>query len=108
MSLAEIIKQRIEEDGPISFHDYMEMCLYYPALGYYTSERNKIGTDGDYYTSPWLGPLFGALIGKQLEQMWALLGEKAFTIVEYGAGSGHLCHDVLKHLKKKTKGYTRI
>lgn len=105
MSLAEIIKQKIEDNGPISFHDYMEMSLYYPELGYYTSAGNKIGTDGDYYTSPWLTPLFGTLIGKQLEQMWGLLDEKAFTIVEYGAGTGHLCHDILDHLKNNEKLY---
>ena len=43
MSLSEIIIQRIKDEGPISFHDFMEMALYYPGLGYYTSAQNKIG-----------------------------------------------------------------
>ena len=50
MSLSEIIVQKIKAEGPISFHDFMEMALYYPELGYYTSDRDKIGVNGDYYT----------------------------------------------------------
>lgn len=99
MSLAEIIKNRIEKEGPISFHDYMEMALYYPQLGYYTSAGQKIGKNGDYYTSPWLTPLYGEMLGKQLEEMWNLLDKKEFTIVEYGAGTGALCSSILNYLK---------
>ncbi len=100
MSLTEIIIEKIKAEGPVSFHDFMDMALYYPGLGYYNSPQNKIGKDGDYYTSPVLSSLFGQLIGKQMEEMWLLLGKKPFTIVEYGAGTGALCYDILDHLKK--------
>lgn len=103
--LSEIINQKIKNEGAISFHDYMDMCLYHPELGYYTSAANRIGTDGDYYTSPSLSPLFGTKIGIQLEQMWNLAGEKPFTIVEYGAGTGDLCLDILNYLKSNEKLY---
>jgi SAM-dependent MidA family methyltransferase len=43
MSLSEIIKNKIYKQGPISFHDFMEMALYYPNMGYYTSSTDKIG-----------------------------------------------------------------
>jgi SAM-dependent MidA family methyltransferase len=33
---SEIIRERTRE-GPISFHDFMEMALYHPQLGYYNS-----------------------------------------------------------------------
>src|ERR1044071_1956672 len=99
MSLSEIIIQRIREEGPISFRDFMEMSLYYPELGYYSSSKNKIGKDGDYYTSPDLTPVFGEMIAKQLEEMWELSGKQPFTIVEYGAGTGTLCRDILNSLK---------
>jgi SAM-dependent MidA family methyltransferase len=108
MQLAEIIKQRIEKEGPISFHDFMEMSLYYPELGYYTSAPDKIGSNGDYYTSPNLTPVFGAMIGHQLEEMWSSLGEKEFTIVEYGAGTGSLCHSILDFLKNNPKLYHQL
>lgn len=108
MLLSEIIIQRIQKEGPISFHDFMEMSLYYPELGYYTSAQDKIGKKGDYYTSSDLTPIFGAMIGRQLEEMWSILGEKAFTIVEYGAGTGSLCHDILDFLKKNEKLYDKL
>jgi len=102
MQLPEIIKKRIKNEGAISFHDFMDMALYYPSLGYYNSPKNKIGNDGDYYTSPVLSSLFGEMIGRQLEEMWFLLGKKPFTIVEYGAGTGALCFDILYYLKNNT------
>ncbi|MEJ7679386.1 MAG: hypothetical protein WKG06_16305 [Segetibacter sp.] len=74
MLLSEIIIQRIREEGPISFHDFMEMALYYPEKGYYTSAKNKIGKTGDFYTSSNLTPAFGAMIGRQLEEMWDISG----------------------------------
>jgi SAM-dependent MidA family methyltransferase len=108
MTLSEIIKQQIEENGPITFRDYMEMALYYPELGYYTGPRNKIGRAGDFFTSSNLTHAFGAVIGKQLEEMWRLMGENEFTIVEYGAGTGALCNDILNYLKDNRKMYDHL
>ncbi|WP_223233117.1 class I SAM-dependent methyltransferase [Chitinophaga sp. CF418] len=86
----------------------MEMALYYPQLGYYTSDRNKIGANGDYYTSTDLSAVFGAMLGRQLEEMWNLMGREAFTIVEYGAGTGALCHDLLDYLKNNQPFYNQL
>jgi SAM-dependent MidA family methyltransferase len=108
MTLFEIIKQKIRDEGPISFCDFMEMCLYYPELGYYTSARDKIGWSGDYYTSPYLSRLFGVMIAKQLEEMWRISGEGKFTIVEYGAGTGFMCYSILEELKKNKDLYEQL
>jgi SAM-dependent MidA family methyltransferase len=99
VNLADLIIQKIKSKGPISFHDFMELSLYYPGSGYYDSPGEKIGIRGDYYTSPFLTSIFGQIIGKQLEEMWVLLNKKPFTIVEYGAGTGILCKDILEYLK---------
>ena len=99
MQLSEIIINKIKKEGPISFRDYMEMALYYPSTGYYNSAANKIGKEGDYYTSPVLSSFFGEMIGKQMEEMWILLGKIPFTIVEYGAGTGALCSGIIEYLK---------
>jgi SAM-dependent MidA family methyltransferase len=108
MELSEILKKKIGEEGPQSFRDFMEMALYYPDLGYYNSEKNKIGKEGDYYTSPVLSSLFGELVGRQIEEMWILLDKKPFTIVEYGAGTGALCSDILKYLKNNPLLYDEL
>ncbi len=108
MSLTDIIIDKIKAQGPLSFHDFMEMSLYYPGLGYYTSSCNSIGPCGDYYTSSGIGALFGAMVGIQLEEMWALLGREPFTIVEYGAGHGFLCSDILNELKANRELYDNL
>jgi SAM-dependent MidA family methyltransferase len=100
MSLSESIIEKISKDGPLSFHDFMEMCLYHPGSGYYTSRKIRIGEKGDYYTSPHFSVLFGQLIAKQIEEMWKLMDKEPFTIVEYGAGPATLCRDILISLKK--------
>lgn len=108
MQLAEIIIEKIRDSGPISFRDFMEMCLYHPQCGYYTSGQEKFGPQGDYYTSPHLTPAFGAAIARQLEQMWDMSGRGMFTIVEYGAGTGMLCQDVLNYLRHNPMFYERL
>lgn len=107
-SLPELIIRKIREQGPISFRDFMEMALYYPGLGYYTSDRSKIGKKGDYYTSPNLTPAFGEMLGKQIEEMWRITGEKDFTIVEMGAGTGLLSMDVIEYLKRDPEIFSRL
>ncbi|MEO9052938.1 MAG: SAM-dependent methyltransferase [Ginsengibacter sp.] len=104
----EIIINKIKKEGPISFHDFMGIALYYPSLGYYDAAQNRIGARGDYYTSPVLSSLFGYTIGRQLEEMWGILGKKPFTIVEYGAGTGALCHDILNYLKNNESLYSDL
>jgi SAM-dependent MidA family methyltransferase len=108
MQLQDVIIQRIREQGPVSFHDFMEMCLYYPELGYYTAVHNTIGKRGDYYTSAYLTPAFGAMISRQLEEMWQLLDTGNFTLVEFGAGTGLLCCDILNYLKNNSALYDHL
>ncbi|MGH2646295.1 MAG: class I SAM-dependent methyltransferase, partial [Ginsengibacter sp.] len=108
MSLREITAEMITKNGPISFHDFMEMALYFPGLGYYSSPSEKFGKKGDYYTSPCLTPVFGEMIGKQIEEMWRFTGEKKFTIVEFGGGNGFLCYDILHYFKFNTNFYNNL
>jgi SAM-dependent MidA family methyltransferase len=108
LPLENIIKTTIANEGPLCFRDFMEMALYYPDLGYYTSPGQKIGRSGDFYTSSYVSPVFGALIARQLEEMDRLLGEKEFTVVEYGAGTGLLCRDILACLKSNRELYDRL
>ncbi len=108
MSLSEIIIERIQKEGPISFRNFMEIALYYPEMGYYNSKQNKVGGDGDFYTNANLSSVFGAMIGRQTEEMWQILGKTPFTIVEYGAGTGLLCHDILDYLKSNPDLYEHL
>jgi len=82
--------------GALPFRDFMEMALYHPTLGYYTSRRDVIGRSADYLTSSELTPLFGAMLGRQLREMWERLDRPdRFDAVEAGPGTGVLARDVL-------------
>jgi SAM-dependent MidA family methyltransferase len=48
------------------------------------------------------------MIGRQIEEMWQILDKKPFKIVEYGAGTGLLCHDILDYLKNNTPLYENL
>jgi SAM-dependent MidA family methyltransferase len=96
------IIERIKKQGPITFETFMDMALYYPGLGYYTSPEFVIGRKGDFYTSSHLHAIFGMIIGKQLEEMWEIMGKPSnFSAVEIGAGRGYLCKDMLEYLKNR-------
>ncbi|MBF0564955.1 MAG: hypothetical protein HQK89_06915, partial [Nitrospirae bacterium] len=69
-TLRDLIVGRIRQQGPISFHDFMAEALYHPGLGYYASPSTEIGVKGDFFTSSHLHPAFGAMVGKQIEEMW--------------------------------------
>lgn len=101
-SLQQKIIEKIKKEGPITFKTFMEMALYEPELGYYTSQKTRIGRSGDFYTSSHLHPAFGMMIGKQMEEMWEMMGRpSAFQIIEMGSGAGYLCKDILDYLKNR-------
>lgn len=98
-----IVRAHISSHGPITFERFMDMALYYPSLGYYTSGRIGLGREGDFYTSPHLHPAFGAVLARQLEECWnAMSRPDSFTVIEQGAGKGYLALDILDHLKGKS------
>jgi SAM-dependent MidA family methyltransferase len=100
--LEERILGRIKREGPVTFEAFMDMALYYPGLGYYASDKVRIGREGDFYTSSHLHPIFGAVLGRQLVEMWEFMDRPSdFITVEIGAGAGHLCKDILDYLKGK-------
>ena len=100
MELEEVIIAEIRRRGPLNFEDFMNMALYHPRLGYYSGKLVPVGKSGDFYTAPHVHAIFGALIGRQLEEMWLALGRpRRFTAVEIGAGRGFLARDLLDFLK---------
>lgn len=76
----------------------MQTALYDPELGYYNTERLKIGAQGDYYTSSNVHPAFGAVLARAFAELWRTCNEP-LTIVELGAGTGQLAADVLSALR---------
>lgn len=99
--LAEIIRTAIATRGPLPFRDFMDLALYHPAHGYYTSGRARIGRKGDFFTNVSVGPLFGRLLALEFARVWEQLGRpEPFTLVEQGAHGGELHADVLNGLRE--------
>lgn len=103
--LQQFIMRQIEEGEGLDFASFMAHALYHPEFGYYMKDRARIGKKGDFFTSSSVHALFGALIARQLRQMWDLLNQVPFTIVEQGAGEGHLAKDILDFLKQEESDF---
>ncbi len=72
------------------FDHYMERCLYGPD-GFYSSGTGSAGRRGDFITSPEVGPLFGVLLGRWLDQVWEAAGRPdPFVVIDAGTGPGTL------------------
>ncbi|ANV86626.1 class I SAM-dependent methyltransferase [Picosynechococcus sp. PCC 7117] len=84
----------------LTFAEFMELALYHPTAGYYSSGKVAIGAQGDFFTATSLGPDFGELLAEQLLQMKQILGRSPFQIVEMGAGKGDLAKDILFYLQQ--------
>lgn len=94
--LIEKIRRRIEQDGPISVADYMEIALSDPAYGYYAT-RDPLGARGDFVTAPEISQMFGEIVGLWAVHMWDVLGRPSpFALVELGPGRGTLMADMLR------------
>lgn len=94
--LEALIVEEAHVRGPITFARFMELALYHPTLGYYSSGPDPIGAEGDFYTSPRAHPAFGALLSVQLADIWHKMGRPSpFYALELGSGAGVLAADIL-------------
>jgi len=84
--------------GWISFEQFMNLALYAPGMGYYSSGATKLGSAGDFVTAPEISSLFGRTLAQQVLQISQQI-EHA-DILEFGAGSGKLALDLLLELEK--------
>ncbi|MGH8657535.1 MAG: class I SAM-dependent methyltransferase [Gammaproteobacteria bacterium] len=87
-----------QEGGSLSMARFMEICLYEPQWGYYTSGRVKFGREGDFVTAPELTPLFARCIARQIVQV--LEASDGEHILEIGAGSGLLAAELMNSLRE--------
>lgn len=100
--LQQIISAEIETEGPLSWARFMELALYHKVHGYYEKRSDQVGTAGDFITSVSVGDLFGRLLAHNFTEWIKELRESGlkppFQIVEAGAHTGQLAHDVLTGL----------
>ncbi len=97
--LARILAERIRTDGPLSFRDWMDACLYHPDLGYYRRGQPTVGREGDFLTSPEVHPLFGAALGHVAVALWHSMNRPSpMRVTEVGPGTGALAESMLNQI----------
>jgi SAM-dependent MidA family methyltransferase len=88
------------EGSSISFHDYMNMCLYHQPFGYYMKSESKIGREGDFYTSASIGPFMGQMLAVRFAQYFSENNGLILPLItEWGSGTGRLASHILDELQ---------
>ncbi|GIT75668.1 MAG: hypothetical protein Ct9H300mP31_01990 [Acidimicrobiaceae bacterium] len=63
--------------------------------GRFYASGGAAGRRGDFLTSPEVGPLFGAVVARWLDNRWEAMGRPTdFTVVEAAAGVGTLARSI--------------
>lgn len=84
----------------ISFYEYMNDCLYHPRFGYYMNQKQKIGKQGDFYTSSSVHSIFAETIADTIVNIFQET-ERTIEFCEMGAGTGLFAKQFLDYLKDK-------
>ena len=96
MTVAERVAAEVRRHGPRPLERVLEIALYDRADGFYETGGRPGARLGDFLTSPEVGPLFGAVVGRALDGWWRDMGSPdPFVVVDAGAGPGSLCRAVL-------------
>ncbi|MET4702151.1 NADH dehydrogenase [ubiquinone] 1 alpha subcomplex assembly factor 7 [Constrictibacter sp. MBR-5] len=94
--LADLLRRRIAQQGPITVAAFMAEALGHPRHGYYM-RRDPFGTAGDFVTAPEISQMFGELLGLWCAERWLAMGRPAkVALVELGPGRGTLMSDALR------------
>ena len=93
------IRRRIALGGPMPVAEYMALCLFDPAHGYYTT-HDPFGARGDFITAPEVSQMFGELIGLWVSAVWKQMGApENVRLIELGPGRGTMMKDALRAVK---------
>jgi len=94
-----VLQRKLRSANTISFRSFMEIALYHPEHGYYSSEQTRVGNQGDFITSVSVGCAFGAILAHRILKLWENLGRPTdFKLIEMGANRADLAKDICTEL----------
>jgi len=92
-----ILREIEELGGEVDFRQFMELALYHPAHGYYSSGKTPWGRDGDFLTAPTASGWYAATWAGFLAALAERLGRR-IELVDVAAGDGSFIASVLEGL----------
>jgi SAM-dependent MidA family methyltransferase len=95
-----IDKLNKKSNPPWDFSSYMETALYDSEIGYYTNERQKLGTEGDFYTSNHVHAVFAETFARFFTDVLEKEQLPPF-LCEWGAGDGTFAYHTLSYLRRQ-------
>ena len=99
-SLHEWVSRKIAARGGVPFPEYLDIVLYDKQRGYYAKSQDQVGSEGDFYTSVSVGPMFGRLLARRFVKGWDDAGNPhTWRILEIGAHDGKLAADILSEIR---------
>ncbi len=104
MTLADRLRDRIAATGPLPFDEYMEICLYDRADGFFTTGPLRSTAGGDFLTSPEVSGWFGRILGRFVVAEQVRLAPAEVVLVEAGGGSGSLLRALLAECGTEAPG----
>jgi len=73
--------------GAVPFDEFMELALYHPEHGYYSSEELRYGRGGDYLTAPTASEWYSRVFARVLSSTARAVGPLRLVDVASGDGS---------------------
>ena len=100
MELIKKIHLIAKKNQYLTFDEYMNICLYYPDLGYYNNKNISLDTkNSDFITAPELTEIYtDSIVTFYLK---CKKYKKLENILEFGAGSGKMAYNFLKNIDHK-------
>ena len=90
----------LKNNKKIPLDKFINKVLYDKTKGYYMN-KNPIGYEGDFITSPNISIMFSEMIGIWLISFWKKLScPKQINIIELGAGNGEMMFQMTKVFRK--------
>jgi len=82
--------------GAVPFDEFMELSLYHPEHGYYSSEELRYGRNGDYLTAPTASEWYSRVFARVLSSTALVVGP--LRLVDVASGDGSFIAGVLVSL----------
>jgi SAM-dependent MidA family methyltransferase len=100
VELLKKIHAKAKQNEYLTFDDYMEMCLYYPNLGYYNNANISLNPkNADFITGPEISSLYAESILNFYKNCKVF--KNVDSVLEFGAGSGEMAYNFLRNTSEQ-------